>query len=763
MRLLPITFFCITFSTSFTAQANLDGKSYLLQAESLVMVAPEKSLKIISNYMLQQHLTENEIHSLTIREKHSLTLRDIDLSAQTPINTVYAYLIAAKAYSGLQKDALAWNALKRAKYLVKTHGLKVASLELIFTEAFLHTWLNHNDVAATALLEKVLSKIEGKKGSRSQRLNTLLFETLLSKAMIAAKSSQENEVLAQFEQVRAEIEKTPNMQFTVWYHIALGKYFIQIKSYEHALSELLSAFWLASENDFGLHIAYANLNLTKLYLKQEIHNKALQHANQAAEYFKNYTFYRGLSDTQTQLGKIYHQQGKYNVALVNFFNALDIEEKLSQPVNRNEIITGIAQTYLKMERFTLAEKYLNKAIAIAKKTPFSNKKCNLYRLKGELALLTQQTDMAIVYLKNSLEWATSHADQSSSLDTLSLLSVAYEKKGDYKLALDTLRRYKQLEHEKDSSSQMQQLATFKYQHRSIERKLQLEDMQKKQIEDTKIIIEIKKINVFLLGSLLVILLVLLLRHRTVNSRTKQLIKLREKLYTHPRSGLKNLRMLNDKLSISLAKSSANFEQWYLGEIIHEPLNDKLSFAMFEVQFLKVIYLQHGYQQGLELERQLGDFLASRIADPARLYHFSDAIFVYIEPCAQTDKAPEQMADKIQLFIDEFVQNTTSNQLSTRLCIGMADYPFLPRAFASINNKKLIDILLMATSAARLACKAEGANQWVHLSAIDSTPAACFVNRPVRDACFENINKGLIKVKTSATSGINWQKVHGSDK
>ncbi len=50
----------------------------------------------------------------------------------------------------------------------------------------------------------------------------------------------------------------------------------------------------------------------------------------------------------------------------------------------------------------------------------------------------------------------------------------------------------------------------------------------------------------------------------------------------------------------------------MGELIHEPLNDRLRFVMIDLPFLRSMYVQNGYKAGLELERAFGEYLAERI-------------------------------------------------------------------------------------------------------------------------------------------------------
>nr|WP_269808559.1 GGDEF domain-containing protein [Enterovibrio nigricans] len=679
------------------------------------------------------------------------------------MNTVHAYIVLAKANSVIGNHNAAWKALNSARQMMQENSLQQMSLELAFVEASLLYHLDNNAVAAEQKLNSLFAELPPEGETRSKNLNYLAFEAALLKAIIVSHSDSEKATFDQFDLAYRELGDKPDIQQKVRYQIAIGNYFLQKQSYEQALAELLSAYWLASENDLTPEIASSNVSLTKLYRQQGVLDKALQHANQAAEFYEHFDLSRGLSNTQTLLADIYSKQNRYNFALVHYFNALDIENTLSRAPKIANIKIAIADTYLKLLRYNQAEKYVDNAIDIAQDAKLTEPLTRALILKGELALRTHDNDVALQSLKQALLNAEALKNRLLILECLPKLSKAYEQKGLYEEALHVQRKFDLLNQRNESRRQIQEAESFKRRQRVIERQLQIEDMQKKQAQDSKNIVEQKKINLFLLGSLSIILLILVLRHRTANARQSQLDALREELYTHPRSGLRNLRMLNDRLSNSLAKSSAQLEQWYLGEMIHEPLSDKLSFAMFEVPFLKVAYLQHGYLKGLELERDLGNYLKVHTQEPARLYHFSDAMFIYIEHHASSPDTPDEMARKIQAMVDGFVREYKLVDVDDRLRIGMADYPFLPRAFTSINDKELIDILLMATSAARQACKAEETSQWVYLSAIDSTPAACFADTNVRQACLEAINSGLIKVKTSASSGINWQTVHDSDK
>jgi GGDEF domain-containing protein len=256
------------------------------------------------------------------------------------------------------------------------------------------------------------------------------------------------------------------------------------------------------------------------------------------------------------------------------------------------------------------------------------------------------------------------------------------------------------------------------------------------------------------------MLMLFVRRGVVNKRMrKQLSDLYNDHYTHPRSGLRNFRLLNVKLPSSLEQSSANFEQWKTGELINEPLHDKLRFVMIELPSLRTAYLQQGYNAGLQLEAEFGSFIKTKLNSPARLYHFSDGIFLYVEPNTNPDKTASELFEQINHWVTEFKSDAL---LDRTMRAGIADYPFLSRAYTAINDKELIDILLMASNLARLQNHQYGGNQWVCLRAIENAPAASFATGDIRTACLSAIENGLIKVDSSAKIEDSIKKLNISD-
>ncbi len=734
----------------FIVLAPFQTKAYasnlIYKAEALVYSAPEKALTVTEGYLLRKKTAKKPFFLSKSNE--------VAFFKSASIDKIKAYLIQAQAYTALYKQKEAWDALDKAKALVEKYDLNTYSLHLKFTQAILFNYLNKAPKQATKELESLIAQIPIQFPVRTKNIKKLAFESALLNAIIHSQYSDEETTLLQFEQARKWMEESGKMKYKISYLVALGNYSLKIKSYGPALSNLLSAYWLSSEKHYPTLIALSNISLTRLYKEQGNLDKALQHANQAAEYYERFDLKRGFSQAQVLIAQIYTQLKNYNFALVHYFNALEIEKQEHRAYKTAQINADIARVYLKMERYNTSQIYIKKSMQIIELNKLYEMIPQLELLKGKWAFLNNENDTAIQLLTPLIQ--EKNNETSHVRKALSLLILAYEKKGDLTQQVTLMNQLNQLKDEEERQNKKIQKKDFTFQNKNIESNLKSRYSRAKQIENNKTLFEQKKINFILSAVICILLLILFLRHRTEIIRQSELKILQLNMNTHPRSGLTNLRLIRDQLSTSQAKIYASFERSFDDDMIHTPLKDKLNFAMFEVSFFNQLYDKYTYQEGLKLEREFGDFLKLNLHEQARIYHFSDTLFVYTEPHNLNQNAPETLAKKMQNLVEQFIRSHKIDAKSPPLNIGMLNYPFLPRAFRYIDNRTLIDILLMATNAAKQESKKTNTSQWIHLSAIDATPTAYFANLPLRQACLDCINSGLIKVQSSSPSGINWQ-------
>lgn len=488
-------------------------------------------------------------------------------------------------------------------------------------------------------------------------------------------------------------------------------------------------------------------------MQRQVLDKALEHLSQAADFYGNYPESPILADVLKLMGDIYFLQGKYNLALVHYFNVIDHKSTGKNIQKVIDIRLSLASTYLQLYNYPLAEQYLVRAEKLLNYSDLPALKARAALLDAGLAYHQQENEKVLEQAQKALELSQSLQQTSLEQQSYQLLALGYEQKGDFKNALVNIKKANSLRiYQQDQLNQISEEA-FRKQKQFVEQGLHYDIQEQELGEATEKQNKFQKValGLFCVAALLALIV---MRLSYVYRRNKtELHELNENLFTHARSGLPNLRLLNAKLPNSLQRTQRYFEQWQVGELINEPLSDRLRFVMIDLPFLRNMYLQNGYKAGLELERAFGDFIRNKVESPARIYHFSDANLLYIEPSIKPRTA-ESLFDEIQSWVNEFEQERKMNRI---VRIGMANYPFLPRAYTAINDKELLDILLVATHMARDVSMRESQSHWVYLKAIDNAPAASLATDNIRQACRTAIKQGLIKVHSSSQNEDGFKK------
>ncbi|MGF1739553.1 tetratricopeptide repeat protein [Vibrio profundum] len=719
------------------------GSPVLEEAHQLLGFLPQQSKKLTENFLYQRTLAD-----MTVRNLSPLPRNTVEGNIRTPSSSIDALQILARAEFTLHQYPQAFLQLQQAKDLAQKYHLMFSGLLVQIQDIHLR-WLYDHDLDKA---EKRLSTVQiqldtlNKKDPLSHRT---FFEYYKLKAELAAANGQLDEAKLNYDKLKSITDNDDSEYTTIDYHMLVGRYLLKHHFYNRALSDLLTAYWQAIEVNASVRLAAINQSLGELFYQRGVLDKAIEHLSQAADFYNNYQNSPVLPEILKKLGDIYLFQGKYNLALVQYFNVIDHENMHSDPKQIAEVRLSVADTYLKLDNYLLAKRYLEHAKTIIKHTPphpYLTAKAQLlsaglsYHYRHPNRVITSAT-MALAQAKKTSEEQKIDLEKSA----YNLLYLAYQDNGKFEKALDNLKKYNQINKLKQRELNLISEDDFRQQKQFIEQTLHLVS-QKKELEKTYDDYQTFQKIAFGLFSLSVILSLFALRNSYVSHKQKnQIEELSEDLFAHSRSGLRNLRMLNASLPKSLAHSSHKFEKWHIGELIHEPLNDRLRFVMIDLPFLSNMYLQHGYSEGLALEGKFGDYLKSVIPSPARLYHFSDASLLYIENSSGNPVTSEQMFTKVQQWVNDFEPELNLTRI---VRVGMTDYPFLPRAYTAINDKQLLDILLMASNLARDLSWKENSSQWVHFQAIKNAPAASLAQGNLRSACQQAIRQGLIKVHSS---------------
>ena len=732
--------------------ATILSSALLNEAQQLAEIEPSQAKQAAKNYLLQRELTERQENG----SPSAMSREETDRSIRTPSSTIEAHKIIAQADYAMGNIRSAINNLDEAKRLAKEYQLPYMNLDVQLMRNQMIWMYDKNYAAAEEKLDQIEKQIE-EANPVLQRTDSVRYRLVMQRALLAANSGNSVNAERLYAKAKTMLEDNRSDLTLIDYHTAVGEFYLNNKKYNLALSELLYGYWQSIENDSGARLAKVNRLLARLFQERRVYDKAIEYLSQAADFYDSYPSSPILADVLEQMGDIYFYQGKFNLALVHYFNVLD-HDSTSKNINRIiKIRLSLAATYLQLYNYALAEQYLDRARDLLEYADLPQLEAKAALLQSGLAYHQNDSKDVIVNAKKALDLIEKAPDETGFIKQQSyrLLGLGYEQAGEYQLSLQAYKKYTSLV--RLEQKQLNQISedAFRQQKEFAEQSIHYVGQAEKLIQVSMEHRKFQKISFALFIIVLVMFLFIMRRGVIMQRQTTEIKKLRDDLFTHSRSRLRNLRMLNAKLSRSLKKSSDTFEQWQMGELIHEPLNDRLRFVMIDLPFLRSMYVQHGYKAGLELERAFGEFLAERIQKPTRLYHFSDANLLYIEPNADRDASAEETFNKFQTWVDEFA---TKHDVNRIIRMGISDYPFLPRAYTAINDEELLDLLLLATHIAREVSLKDRHSHWVFLKAIDNAPAASFATGDIRTACQHAINQGLIKIHSSYKNEDDIKKI-----
>ena len=745
-----IGFLCLLLAQPL--HATILSSALLNEAQQLAEIEPSQAKQAAKNYLLQRELTQRQENG----SPSAMSREETDRSIRTPSSTIEAHKIIAQADYAMGNIRSAINNLDEAKRLAKEYQLPYMNLDVQLMRNQMIWMYDKNYAAAEEKLDQIEKQIE-EANPVLQRTDSVRYRLVMQRALLAANSGNSVNAERLYAKAKTMLEDNRSDLTLIDYHTAVGEFYLNNKKYNLALSELLYGYWQSIENDSGARLAKVNRLLARLFQERRVYDKAIEYLSQAADFYDSYPSSPILADVLEQMGDIYFYQGKFNLALVHYFNVLD-HDSTSKNINRIiKIRLSLAATYLQLYNYALAEQYLDRARDLLEYADLPQLEAKAALLQSGLAYHQNDSKDVIVNAKKALDLIEKAPDETGFIKQQSyrLLGLGYEQAGEYQLSLQAYKKYTSLV--RLEQKQLNQISedAFRQQKEFAEQSIHYVGQAEKLIQVSMEHRKFQKISFALFIIVLVMFLFIMRRGVIMQRQTTEIKKLRDDLFTHSRSRLRNLRMLNAKLSRSLKKSSDTFEQWQMGELIHEPLNDRLRFVMIDLPFLRSMYVQHGYKAGLELERAFGEFLAERIQKPTRLYHFSDANLLYIEPNADRDASAEETFNKFQTWVDEFA---TKHDVNRIIRMGISDYPFLPRAYTAINDEELLDLLLLATHIARKVSLKDRHSHWVFLKAIDNAPAASFATGDIRTACQHAINQGLIKIHSSYKNEDDIKKI-----
>ncbi|MGL4600815.1 MAG: tetratricopeptide repeat protein [Plesiomonas sp.] len=740
----------------------------LLDAEQLLKTQPQAAIEHINQYLNKPY--SNLSTSTTVRNLNTQYVK------QHQQNVLYSCLLKGRAFAKLGDNKQAMNIINNVITRTKSQQHDLIYVDAKLTKAELIWQFTHDkeqalpELQALAALPKLLNSttdttVRYHLLQAEIALNNLQVPLLDSDALMHAKK----ELLCA--QKLLPVMKYPSSRIT--YYLLASQLQLLEQEREQAQESLITALSLAIEFDQPDLLAATQLQLANFYFTFGSYSLALNYANQAANFYQTTQDKAPLASTLKLIGHIHRMENRLNLALVNYLNAMDIENSLSNGSKLIGIKIGIAYIYLSTNESLKAEGYIKQ---VEQNLSTDKNESELYSafllLKGDWLLHSGNIDLALKLINQAII-EIPESELNTRLYAYDLLINAYKKKGLYKQENRYLHKKITLLHQIQKQHLFLNTETLE-QREKLVTKINTEQLLnanyhaiKTQKEETQ------KFNRMLLCILLILVGVTCYFLILTPSLRAALRRVRKSHYLHSRSGLPNQRCMDACLPQQLQRTLRLCEQAMTTHTANlsadTKLEDPFASLRLNVAFIHVDWLSElsqkieiGFTESSKIEAELGQYLRTTLgnkalSDSGQIFQVRDGTFLYIQrQCSEYGSTtPETFCTSI---LSMFKQFPGYNAPAGSISIGACQYPFLSRATSGVNLSQLLNILQLAQSAAKDLNLRGGLDNWVFLMPIQRATPACFQGN-LHTACIKAIRRGLVKVLHSHTEhSIDWSAV-----
>lgn len=743
-------FFLAMMMTSVSApNLDLDREQLsvdLQQAQSLVLTDPARCVQITSAFLTRAANNPQQI----ISNRQEFGYREPLLSYSNMTQNISANLLKGKCLLQLGQYQATQQALDTAIALaekeqqpeLKAHALylKLRSLERMPEQQ--------------GNRQPLLEQLDGQLAAPPLKQSQLQVYSRLLRTSYDIEQRQFEGAKAHLAEARTWAAKSTNPLASAWVSAISGDLYRALQQPQLALGEYIDAQQRAKNLNAPLFLGLLSNQIVKLYQEEQEPQKALQYANEAANYFHSIGNRSLLCDSLIVLARLNRDQNDLNMALVYFFNALDLLDEGTNRAQASLLKYEIGKTYLYSGNLSLAGNYLNAARQSHELNDAKEPLIDTLLLLGELYLKKQEAAIAILQLENARTLSSQIGDTRRQYEVFRLLSLAYEQKGYLRQALDSYKQFHRLGEEVRQQELALEQAAIRDNYVQVERAQQIKELEQRlsnsQHQQERYLWS--SITTSLLLALFIYLFFTLwLKLRTARLQVK---RTGEALQIEPRSGLANWQRLMNRWPREMAKRQLKSERWFLSEEPTSEFDDKLHYLLFRVPFLVNALEHHGYQASREIEQAFGTYVDTLTPQDGRIYDLREGHILYVVPQRHVANL-HQLAGDLLASIAAF---PCEYPLDRQISLGIVSHPFLPKAATALDHNGLFDLCYLALSGAIQLSEKCQESAWLELAAIDCQQAA-FFNGDVWQCGLMAIDKGLVKVNSShEKQWVNWPRL-----
>ncbi|MGL5707924.1 MAG: hypothetical protein ACRDDF_06630, partial [Aeromonas sp.] len=443
----------------------------LQQAQSLVMTDPARCVQITSAFLARAANNPQQI----ISNRQEFGYREPLLSYSTVSQTIGAHLLEGECLIQLGQYQATQLALDKALELAERAHQPELKAHALYLKVRSQGLRQDDQNNSHILLEQLDEQLSHPALKQSQ----LQIYSRLQRTSYEIENQHLDDAKAHLADARIWAAKAANPLASAWVSAISGDLYRVLQQPQLALGEYIDAQQQAKHLNDPLFLGLLSNQIVKLYQQEQEPQKALQYANEAANYFHSIGNPALLCDSLIVLARLNRNQGDLNMALVYFFNALDLIDEGSNRPQSSLLKYEIGKTYLQSGNLSLASNYLNAARQSHELNDAKEPLIDTLLLLGELYLKKQEAAIAILQLENARALANQVGDTRRQYEVFRLLSLAYEQKGYLHQALDSYKRFHRLGEEVRQQELAMEQAAIRDNYVQVERVQHIKELEQR--------------------------------------------------------------------------------------------------------------------------------------------------------------------------------------------------------------------------------------------------------------------------------------------
>lgn len=220
----------------------------------------------------------------------------------------------------------------------------------------------------------------------------------------------------------------------------LGDDYLALGEYDEAYDYFTRSYKISRAINDSVLATIAIHNVGRVFKELGQYDIALDHLVLSSRMSEQAEDIEGKAYTLNEIGDLYLRKGEYDSAEVTLLKSLQVTRDLKVNILEPEVVSRLARLYLRQGDFDKSFAYYDTLEMLHQKTQNEFGLAESQLGKGKLQLRQKNYEAASNLIIESLNIAKRIDAKTLEIDCLRTLSELYEKRGDYKNALDYTRQ-----------------------------------------------------------------------------------------------------------------------------------------------------------------------------------------------------------------------------------------------------------------------------------------------------------------------------------